>query len=282
MSPGGSDKLPPLFRWAGSKRQVVETLARAWPGNQHRYVEPFAGSACLFFHLRPTAALLADINPELVTTYCVLADDPDGVHRVLETFGPASRDTYYVLRAQDPHRLSPTGRAARFVYLNRFCFNGLYRTDRTGRFNVPYGGAKSGSLPDQVTLRTYGIALRSAELRAADFDETIAEVQAGDFVYLDPPYAVATQWRRGRHYTEEAFAVDDVHRLIQALRSIADTGATFLLSYADSPEGHTIRDGWNWIPMTVRRSIAGSAFKRVHQQELLISNLPLLGREAIA
>src|SRR3990172_7325687 len=234
-SRGGSDRLPPLFRWAGSKRQIVETLAKAWPGEDHRYVEPFAGSACLFFHLRPASALLADINPELVTTYCVLADDPDGVYAKLTKIGPASREVYYSLRAQEPHLLGPTDRAARFVYLNRFCFNGLYRTDRTGRFNVPYGGAKTGSLPDGPTLTTYAQALRAAEIKAADFEETVADVQVGDFVYLDPPYAVATEWRRGLHYTQDAFALDDMDRLIQSLRSIASTGANFLLHFPDLP-----------------------------------------------
>src|SRR3990172_6252993 len=91
---GGREGPPPLFRWAGSKRQIVETLAKAWPGEDHRYVEPFAGSACHFFHLRPASALLADINTELVTTYCVLADDPDGVYAKLTKIGPASREVY--------------------------------------------------------------------------------------------------------------------------------------------------------------------------------------------
>lgn len=265
--------LPPLLRWAGSKRQSIGEIARFWDAGFTRYVEPFAGSAALFFHLRPTTAVLSDINDELMTTYAIIVDDAVGVAGELAGLGDGDRSVYYLLRNQDPTRMAPARRAARFLYLNRYCFNGLYRTNALGRFNVPFGGDKSGTLPDAEALRSYADALATAELMGGDFEAIVDLAGTGDFVYLDPPYAVKTEWRRGHHYTQDAFEVSDVYRLDGVLKRMDGHGAKFVLSYADSPEGRWLARDWHSSTTQVRRSIAGSAFKRVRLNELLISNL---------
>lgn len=204
-----------------------------------------------------------------MTTYAAVAAAPQAVATALSGLGPPSASEYYRLRALDPMCLDIWTRAARFLFLNRFCFNGLYRTDRRDRFNVPFGATRAGRLPTAEELCEYGATLSAAELVAADFEETVDRVGTGDFVYMDPPYAVKEQWRRGRHYTGDAFAVDDVGRLRDAMHRIDAEGAVFLVSYADSDEGRSLGVGWTVQLASVRRSIAGSAFKRVAPRSAL-------------
>ena len=273
LSGGAAGALPPLFRWAGSKKQLLGTLAAYWSDDCTRYVEPFAGSACLYFRLRPQKAVLGDLNKELVRCYVAVRDSPSQVSFELARFTKGASQ-YYRLRSTAPDTLASPARAARFIYLNRYCFNGLYRTNGDGAFNVPYGGDKSGSLPDAADLEVYAKAIEAVEFRSDDFALTLADVTDGDFVYLDPPYAVKAEWRRGLHYTNDAFATNDVDRLQGVLRKLDATGATFVLSYADSDEGHQLGRPYYCRTVEVRRSIAGSVFKRVKRSELLISNRP--------
>src|SRR5260370_41753763 len=133
-----------FLRWAGSKRKLLPILLDAAPKKFDRYVEPFAGSACLFFALGPRRAVLADINEELVNTYRALKTDVEGVIEHLAAF-KCSKKEYYLVRSESLLGMPKQRRAARFIYLNRFCFNGLYRTNKQGGFNVPYGGYKSGA-----------------------------------------------------------------------------------------------------------------------------------------
>src|SRR5713226_3861706 len=128
----------PLLRWAGSKRQILPILAKYWNDGFNRYVEPFVGSACLFFHLGPPAALLGDINDELLGTYRYVRFRYSEVSNLLHKMRKGERE-YYKIRALKANQLSPAKRAARFIYLNRYCFNGLYRTNGNGSFNVPFG-----------------------------------------------------------------------------------------------------------------------------------------------
>ena len=144
---------PSLATLGGSKRQLVPTLARYWEPGYSRYVEPFAGSARLFFHLAPPRALLGDINADLIATYAQLRKSGAAVHRALKAL-ESGRRAYKDLRKADPSSLAGPARAARFIYLNHYCFNGLYRTNRLGQFNVPYGGDKTGPLPGSRSLNS--------------------------------------------------------------------------------------------------------------------------------
>src|SRR5438094_5770958 len=148
-----------FLRWAGSKRKLLPVLLDAVPDNFDRYVEPFAGSACLFFALGPHRAILADINADLVNVYQRLKDDVEGVISHLSSF-KSNKSEYYRLRSESIARMPRARRAARFIYLNRLCFNGLYRTNKQGRFNVPYGGYKAGEFPSPELLRCCGGRLR--------------------------------------------------------------------------------------------------------------------------
>ena len=260
----------PLLRWAGSKRQLVHRLAEYWTDDAVRYVEPFAGSARLFFKLAPESALLGDINSGLIELYQVIRDHPGELHEAMSQW-PNQEDEYYRVRAMSPKTLSVITRAARFIYLNRFCFNGLYRTNLSGHFNVPYGGHKSGSLPSLADLEAASRLLAGAELLSADFAVVVARVRAGDFVYLDPPYSVGSH-RVFREYDPASFGPADLCRMRSAIEEIDRMGATFVLSYADCPEGKVMADGFLCSSVPIRRNIAGFANHRRSTTEILVTN----------
>ena len=167
--------------------------------------------------------------------------------------------------------MSEVERAARFIYLNRFCFNGLYRTNRSGSFNVPYGGRKTGALPSLEQLLSTSDLLSGTELVSGDFSVVLGRVTAGDFVYLDPPFSV-TGRRIFKEYDRATFGESDLARLRRSLTALDELGATFLLSYADSPEGSALADGFLTKRISTRRNIAGFTGSRRNFSELLVTN----------
>lgn len=175
------------------------------------------------------------------------------------------------VRALNPHRLSRTERAARFIYLNRNCFNGLFRTNKEGQFNVPYAPAKTGQLPSVEAFQAAATRLGRAEIRPWDFGTTLRHCKAGDFVYLDPPYMVERR-RVFREYGSRPFSSSDLGRLAAHLKKLDNRGATFLLSYAASREARDLASGWRIKYVTTRRNIAGFADARRKAREVLISN----------
>jgi DNA adenine methylase len=237
------------------------------PANQHRYVEPFAGSAALFFALHPSSAILGDFNAELINALAVIRDNPRKLHRAVADIHTDSC-TYYQIR-DEPAPESSFRSAVRFVYLNRNCFNGLYRTNRAGVFNVPYG-SNTGGLPSSAEFYRCSIALRSARLIPLPFRETLQIVEAGDFVYVDPPYM--SERPTYGEYGYGAFSPADVEDLCDLLIRADALGARVVLSYTEDPRVTSRLDGWYSASVPVRRSVAGRATKRSTVRELLIWN----------
>lgn len=261
----------PIFRWAGSKRKLLPRLLTCVPEEYGTYIEPFAGSACLFFALDPQTSILGDFNPELIHAYEQICRYPRRIHQHLVEMPDTAVD-YYRIRALSPDKLSMTKRAARFIYLNRFCFNGVYRTNKQGKFNVPRG-RDTGEKPTLMSLRTYANRLKKARLCSTDFLETLAQVAPGDFVYLDPPYTKADQPYSGE-YGYGAFGANDLGRLIPELQRIHDLGATFLFSYRYTPLLYKELHKWERKIVSVRRHVAGFSSSRRVVREMLISNRP--------
>jgi len=260
-----------LVRWAGSKRKLLPVLMPYWNSKKFkRYVEPFAGSACLFFELNPKAALLGDLNTELISTYKSVRRDPD---LVLECFKrlPKGEKNYYRIREIDPASLSDFDRAARFLYLNRWCFNGLYRTNKAGKFNVPYGGRHKISQLDEETLFRSSKTLKGATLVNADFEKTIARAKKGDFYYMDPPYVVESR-RVFAEYLPGTFISKDLERLGKMVEKLDKKGVHFLVSYADCALIRRLFKKWHIQRIWTRRNIAGFSGSRRGTYELLISN----------
>lgn len=233
-------------------------------------MEPFAGSCSLFFRLSPRRALLADKNKELIEVYEVLRRKPTDLYKAVTSFAPESW-VYNQVRALQLSDLPVLERAARFIYLNRNCFNGIFRTNQTGGFNVPFARCRQGAVPSLSEFRAASRLLNDVELRAWDFGTTLRYCGKGDFVYLDPPYLVDAR-RVFREYGPRAFSSCDLQRLANHLEKLDERGAIFLLSYADSREARALARNWNSRRVSVRRNIAGFASDRKQGFELLITN----------
>jgi DNA adenine methylase len=262
----------PIIRWAGSKRRQLPKLLACVPQTYGRYFEPFAGSACLFLALRPRKAILGDIIEELIHTYSVARERPGDVATALFRM-PRHTSYYYTLRAKVPVDLDPVGRAARFIYLNRNCFNGIYRTNKCGQFNVPWG-TRTGRNPSLKEFLNWATTFRSAELRCGDFEDCLRDIRKGDFVYLDPPYSSSHRPSSGE-YTYECFAERDFQRFVKLLRHADKLGAILLLSFADDPRLRDSFPQWHYRVVLARRDVASLAQYRLIETEVIASNKPL-------
>ncbi|MGJ8643693.1 MAG: DNA adenine methylase [Luteolibacter sp.] len=270
MSTSTPEPIAPFLRWAGSKRAVAGRLSSYWNPSYNRYIEPFVGSACVFFKINPRWATLGDLNSELITTFKELKTSPELVSEELGKL-KKSKSTFLRLRKADPSQLAPETAAARFIYLNRYCFNGLYRTNLSGQFNVPYAPQKSGSLPTPEQLIKVSKRLKHKKLLHADFQVTLADSKEGSFSYIDPPYLVESK-RVFKEYGARVFSSQDLERLVATLQEIDKKGGAFLLSYADCKEAREMFREWPMRRMFVARNISGFARNRRRSAELLFSN----------
>lgn len=264
--------ITPFLRWAGSKRKLLPKLMPYWEaGKFRRYIEPFMGSAALFFALGPDRALLSDINDELVETFKAVRDHPRAIYNRINKL-PVGEKHYYSVRALDPLDMEILDRAARFIYLNRFCFNGIYRTNLDGQFNVPYAPTKTGALPDWEKLKSAASMLKRAEIVQCDFQGVINKIRPGDFIYMDPPYAVANR-RIFRQYGPQTFGLEDINRLRTGLEAIDSRGAHFLVSYALCTEAIDSFSQWNIRRVRTQRNVSGFSEHRRKAVEILVSNI---------
>jgi DNA adenine methylase len=264
--------LKSFIRWAGSKRLILKKLTPYCPKTFSRYIEPFAGSACLFFDLEPNQAILGDLNSELIRTFRAIRRDVDLVLQCLRNL-PTGKEAYYRIRSISPTPLPDAQIAARFIYLNRYCFNGLYRTNLNGFFNVPYGPPKSLAPISEHGIRQAAQLLQNATLLHADFAKTISQAKPGDFVYLDPPYAIENR-RMFSEYLPGSFNRDDLTRLELTLETLDRRGINFLISYADSPEARKLLRKWSPRRIWAQRNISGFAAHRRGVFELIATNVP--------
>jgi DNA adenine methylase len=259
----------PIIRWAGSKRKLLPVLIRAVPRQYDRYFEPFVGSGCLFFALKPKQAVLGDINGELISMLRTLHHHPRLLHRQATTH-KLNRRSYYRLRDNSEISDEITQRAGRFLALNRYCFNGLYRANSSGKFNVPFG-SKTGTLPTESTFYRASVALRNARIIKGDFTRTLKSAHREDFVYLDPPYVYSGRRDRGE-YGPNTFSVDDVERLFVEMQRLKTQGAFVLLSFIECDNVLKRAKGWNVQRVPVKRQISAFAQYRIYVNEVLISN----------
>lgn len=263
----------PLLRWAGSKRRLVPTLQSIAPPKWDRYVEPFVGSACLFFALRPKSAILGDRNENLINTYEVLRKHPRILARRVHSL-PLTDNEYYRVRSIPFEELSDFDKAVSFIYLNRLCFNGVYRTNRKGEFNVPIG-SNTGGIPCEKHFYRCSVALRNAELNAGDFESTCELASEGDFVYLDPPYSSKTRAGYGE-YGYNSFRETDMPRMLETLQRLDSKGCHFVLSYCFTERIlKTMRERWSVKKIKVRRHVAGFSDHRANVYEILVANYEL-------
>jgi len=270
MRPQRAPSVRPVLRWAGSKRQLLPVLSQYWSSRYERYVEPFCGSSALFFLLNPPKAVLTDSNAELISFYEVLRKDPTRLWTDAVSL-PRTRDKYLDLRALNLSNATQHARAVRFLYLNRNCFNGLYRTNTEGQFNVPFAPSRAGEMPGLAEFVEAADRLKVARTSACDFGQTLKNTREGDFLYLDPPFFVTAR-RVFRHYGPRQFVGSDIDRLGSHLDRLDARGVRFVMSFADCADIRPLSQNWISRRVKVQRQIAGFASNRRFAYEWLISN----------
>lgn len=194
------ERCKPIMKWAGGKSQLLTELLPRIPNYTGKYIEPFFGGGALYLAFQPENAVVADSNPELINLYKQVADSVDSVIEKLKNY-KNTKEMFYEVRTQDWTKLSPEEAAARTIFLNRTCFNGLYRVNKKGQFNTPYGRYKNPTICDEKALRAASDILKKATIVCGDYLDVLHEyAQPGDFIFLDPPYIPVTEWGDFKRY----------------------------------------------------------------------------------
>lgn len=273
----------PFLKWAGGKARLVPQILAAAPAEIATYHEPFVGAGAVYFGFEAAGLLrraaLSDSNRELMSAFAQVRDNLDGVAAALELLASAylaaspdaRAEVYYAIRAACP--ATEAARAARTIFLNKTCYNGLYRVNRKGEFNVPHGDYKRPPILDYRLLSEASSALQQAKLRSDDFETACAEAQPGDFVYLDPPYHPLSATSNFTSYTGGAFGETEQLRLRDCFVSLRDRGVAAVLSNSDHPFIRELYDGLGLDIQTVTmgRAINSVGSKRAPISELLIA-----------
>ena len=276
----------PFLKWAGGKTQLADALLARTPPAFSSYHEPFVGSGALFFRLyrerKMARAILSDINPELIDTYLAIRDQPEAVIKLLGEF-PYEEAFYYQLRDRDPWALSQAERAARMIYLNKTGYNGLYRVNRQGRFNVPFGRYKSPRYADPDNLLAVSRALQEAEIYCAPFESVLTRAKMGDWVYFDPPYMPISETAHFTAYYADGFGLEDQTRLRDACLRLTDMEVYVMVSNSDSPVIRALYGQPCFAIDTVfaNRAINANSARRGKVAELVIVNYACL-RQPVA
>jgi DNA adenine methylase len=267
----------PFLKWAGGKARLASTIRGLFPDKIERYIEPFLGGGALFFSLSPKSAILSDSNPELMNCYKAVKENPEELLNWLEKLSalPYNSSTYYKIRGWDTPQNKGLKNAARTIYLNRTAFNGLYRVNRDGKFNTPFGGYKALALPNEKLIRKASEALQGAELFCSDFQEILENrVSENDFVYLDPPYPAVSKYSDFNRYTKNFFREADHRRLAEQVKKLNERNCTFVLSNAEHPLVRELYDHREFkvVKVLAPRYINCKRDRRGNVEELLITN----------
>jgi DNA adenine methylase len=269
---GTSPTIPhPFLKWAGGKGQLLEQYDPLFPKRFRRYHEPFVGGGAVFFHLRPARAALSDDNVELIDCFQAVRGDVRGVIDALSKH-VYERDHFHAVRALDPATLPPAERAARTIYLNRTCFNGLYRVNARGKFNVPFGRYTNPRLVDAPNLRACARALRRVRLDCSSFTGVLARVRRGDFVYLDPPYNPTSKTASFTGYSAGGFGPDKQRELARVYAELDRRGILVMLSNSDTPLVRELYGGLRIVEVRAVRAINSKGTRRGAVTELVILN----------
>ncbi len=225
-------KALPFIKWVGGKRKLVDSIISAAPSSFERYLEPFLGGGAVALALGHSAMLLNDANEELINVYRIVRDDLDALLALLDEHQSKHSEIYfYQVRAQRVAELSPLEQAARFIYLNKTCFNGLYRVNRYGEFNAPSGKYDNPILYNSHQIRNASAVLRNTELFSQDYYTFLTHhARPGDFIYLDPPYVPVSIYSDFKRYTKEQFREKDQYKLAQLYTDLVAKGAYPVLS----------------------------------------------------
>lgn len=267
----------PFLKWVGGKAGLLAQFDEFFPARVARYYEPFVGGGAVFFHLRhrfpQMSAFLRDNNPELIATYQAVRDHPSELMQRLDDhlarYLPNREPYYYLVRSQH-HLTDNVDRAARVVFLNKTCFNGLWRVNARGEFNVPIGSHKNPALYDRENIEAASLALRDTNIAVQDFRETLNESRRGDFIYVDPPYHPISLTANFTSYTKGVFGAKEQQELAAHFTEAAQRGVRLMLSNSDAPFIHELYHNFRIRMVQARRAINCDGSKRGEVNEVVV------------
>jgi len=265
----GKNSVKPILKWAGGKTQLLPELIKRLPKSYNKYIEPFFGGGALFFHLQPNNAILSDINPELYNLYVSVANSPDKVLEHLKTF-QNTEEFYYKMRSLKRESLSPEMQAARTLYLNKTCFNGLYRVNKKGEFNTPYGKYKNPNFVNEEGLLLASSLLKQVIFENLDYKKLLHKyAKPGDFIFLDPPYLPIGKYEDFKRYTKEGFYEEDHKELAEEVKRLSHLGCHVILTNSNAPLVYDLYKDFDITVIQTKRYVNSKSNKRTGEDVIV-------------
>ena len=265
-------KYKPILKWAGGKTQLLEHLLPKIPKEYNKYIEPFFGGGALFFALKPNNSIIADSNPELINLYRVIAKDVNSLISELKNL-KNEKDFFYDMRKKEFSELSEIEAAARTIFLNKTAFNGLYRVNKKGQFNVPFGYYKNPKILDEDQLLAASKLLKKTKILLGDFKDVLCEnAKKGDFIFLDPPYLPVSKYSDFKRYTKEQFYEKDQIHLANLVNNLSKKGCHILLTNSNHPLIHNLYSDFDIDIYKTKRNINSKSTNRIGE-DIIVSNL---------
>jgi DNA adenine methylase len=267
----------PFVKWVGGKRQLIKEISKYIPKGNYKYYEPFVGGGAIFFDLQPKNAIINDYNSELINTYNVIKNNVEELIGYLKTY-PNDEEFYYKMRESDRkeeyENWPEIKKASRFIYLNKTCYNGLYRVNQAGYFNTPFGRYKNPNIVNDVVLKAVSKFLNENNIviKSGDYKEVLKGIKKNSFVYLDPPYDPVSHSSNFTGYTMGGFGKDQQIELKEVCDELNKKKIKFLLSNSNTEFIRNLYDGYNIEIVNANRSINSVASKRGEVEEVLVRN----------
>lgn len=259
----------PVLKWAGGKTQLLQEIRPLIPSTFNKYIEPFIGGGAVFFDLNPNQAVIADSNPELINLYNVIANDVEALIRSLSRH-KNDKDYFYKIREKSWQDLTPVQSASRTLFLNRTCFNGLYRVNKKGQFNVPFGGYKNPNICNKLNLRNVSEQLAGKTIVCGDYKTVLKKyAKSGDLVFLDPPYLPISEYSDFKRYTKEQFYEEDHRELADEVKRLSDIGCTVILTNSNHPLVHELYNQYQIEVFKTKRNINNKANGRTGEDVIV-------------
>lgn len=266
----------PFLKWAGGKRQLLSQIDKHLPNSFNKYIEPFIGGGALFFYLLPKEAILIDTNEDIVNSYKIIQNN---LHDLIVSLKKHKNEKKYFYEVRNIDRvpeefsnLSDIERASRTIFLNRCCFNGLYRVNSKGQFNVPFGKYKNPKFCDEKNLIAVNQVLRNTQIINTDFSKCLEFADSNDFIYFDPPYQPISNTANFTSYTKDNFSVEDQKSLSNVFKKLDDRGCKVMLSNSYNEFILDLYRDYNIHTLSAKRAINSDAYGRGKIKEVLVTN----------
>lgn len=273
-------EIPLFVKWAGGKKQLLNQFKQFFPEKIDRYFEPFVGGGAIAFYIiknhNPKEVIISDVNEELINAYNVIKSNVDELIDLLKEYKlKHNKETYYSIRVEDPSLLSNVSRAARFIYLNKTCFNGLYRVNSKGQFNVPMGSYKNPSILTEKNLREISQLLKNVKIKTESFEKVLNYAKKEDFIYLDPPYYPLKKGKSFTTYTKDNFLEKEQKQLADVFWKLDKKGCKVMLSNSDTSFIKNLYGNYNISIVKASRMINCEGSGRGKINEIVVTNYPL-------